>query len=470
MTSKKNNDNFDEILSSILNSSAEKNKQENRDGVIADVPSYKDELEKYSLSSDSDNLNQNLVESEDQESLLDEDIKDFAEKTINMPGNTSVFAFNSEKKPIQQQKHIERIVEKPKKKKRRRYNYSAYGGVVLATLVICCALIISLFGIVVGRDVLGIDTGEYERFTIYIPEGSTTSDIADILYNEGIIYYTDVFEVISKLKNADGSMYPGDLEVVVNMSYIDLIDSLMIMREAKDTVTVTFPEGITVYAAAQKLEEAGICSAEEFIFEFNSSAFGYEFEKYVSSANMKFYKYEGYLFPDTYQFYTDDSTYNIVRRIKQRTNEMLTAEVIARCNELSYTLDEMITLASLVQLESWNFEDMASIASVFHNRLNNPEVYPKLQSDTTYSYIDDVIKANTSIESQQMYDAYDTYTCNGLPVGAICNPGMDAINAVLYPADTEYYYFCADITTGETFFATTYEEHLANLELAGIEA
>ncbi len=466
MTSKNNNDNFDEILSSILNSSAEKNKQENRDGVIADVPSYKDELEKYS----SDDLNQDTDKSEIIDTSADDDIKDFAEKTISMSGNTSVFVFNkNSKKPISEE-HIDNKPNKPKKKKRRKYNYSAYGGVVLATLVICCALIISLFGIVVGRDVLGIDTGEFESFTIYIPTGSTTSDIAGILYNEGIIYYPEVFEAISKLKNADGSMYPGDLEVIENMSYLDIIDSLMIMREAKDTVTVTFPEGITIYAAAQKLEEAGICTAEDFIFEFNASAFGYEFEKYVSSASMKLYKYEGYLFPDTYEFYTDDSTYNIVRRIKQRTNEMLTPEVIARCNELGYTLDEMITLASLVQLESWNFEDMTGIASVFHNRLNNPEVYPKLQSDTTYSYIDNVIKVNLSIESQEMYDAYDTYTCNGLPVGAICNPGMDAINAVLYPADTEYYYFCADISTGETFFAATYEEHKSNLKLAGIEA
>ena len=468
MTSKKNSDNFDEILSSILNSSSEKNKKENREGVIADIPSYKDELEKYSYGnkseSSSDITDVNVAETDD------ESIEDFAEKTISMSGNTSVYNFRKETSaPVPEDEYVIENKVKPKKKKRRKYNYTAYGGVVLATLVLCCALIIALFGIVVGRDVLGIDTGEYESFTIYIPQGSTTSDIADILYDEGVIYYTDVFEVLAKLKSADGSMYPGDLEVVLNMSYFDIIDSLMIMREAKDTVTVTFPEGITIYAAAQKLEEAGICDADDFIFEFNSSAFGYEFEKYVSSASMKFYKYEGFLFPDTYEFYTDDSTYNIVRKIKQRTNEMLTPEIIARCNELGYTLDEMITLASLVQLESWNFEDMSNIASVFHNRLNNPEIYPKLQSDTTYSYINDVIKVNSSIESEEMYDAYDTYTCNGLPIGAICNPGMDAINAVLYPADTEYYYFCADISTGETFFATTYEEHLENLERAGIE-
>ena len=458
--SKKNADNFDEILSSILDSSTEKNKAENREGVIADISSYKDELDKYESTSVIDtSFTKELNDSED---------------TL-VSGNTNVFVFNTkpegenalqfsdpqEAEPTPRQK-------KKKKRRRRRYNYSAYGGVVLATLVLCCAILIALFGIVVGRDVLGIDTGEFEKFTIYIPEGSTTTDIADILYNEGIIYYTDVFRAFAKLKSADGNMYPGDLDVKENMSYSDLIDSLMIPREAKATVTITFPEGITLYAAALKLEESGICSAQDFIFEFNSSAFGYEFEKHVASSSMRLYKYEGYLFPDTYEFYIGDSTYNIVKRIKQRTNQMISDELIKRCKEIGYSLDEVITLASIVQLESGNFEDMKTIASVFHNRLDNPELFPKLQSDTTYSYINDVIKAVSSIESQAMYNAYDTYTCNGLPVGAICNPGLDAINAVLYPDETEYYYFCADLTTRETFFAVTYDEHLENLKKAGL--
>ncbi len=462
MSSKNNADNFDEILSSILDSSQEKNKDDNRDGVIADIPSYKDELDKYQAD-------------EDMEASKVFDINELErfENDDKLSENTNIFTV-SKAKPKQAEEPVyyeepQQRPKKSKKKKRRRANYSAYGGIVLATLVLCCAIIIALFGIVVGRDVLGIDTGEYESYTIYIPEGSTTTDISNILYNEGIIYYPDVFRAVAKVMNADGNMYPGDLEVVENMSYADIIDSLMIAREAKATVTVTFPEGITVYEAALKLEESGVCDAQEFIFEFNSSAFGYEFENHVSSSSLKFYKYEGYLFPDTYEFYLEDSTHNIVRRIKQRTNEMLKPELIARCNELGYTLDEMITLASIVQLESWNFEDMKTIASVFHNRLNNPEVFPKLQSDTTYSYINDVIKASSSIEFEEMYDAYDTYTCNGLPVGAICNPGMDAINAVLYPDDTGYYYFCADLTTRETFFAVTHEEHIENCKKAGLE-
>ena len=473
MSSKNKNDSFDDILSSILDSSQERNKNDNREGIIAQVPSYQDELNKYDIDS-SDDVLESDSDMEASRAFDFEEFKAYADKNDLLSGDTNVFTVNRSKsadadEPLEPDTSINRPQKKMnKKKKRRRANYSAYGGIVLATLVLCCSIIIALFGIVVGRDVLGIDTGEYESYTIYIPEGSTTSDIADILYREGIIFYPEVFNAVAKIMNADGNMYPGDLEVIENMSYADIIDSLMIAREAKATVTITFTEGITLYEAALKLEESGICDAQEFIFEFNKGVFGHEYENHVSSSSLKFYKFEGYLFPDTYEFYLGDSTHNIVKRIRQRTDEMLTDEVIARCNELGYTLDEMITLASIVQLESGNFDDMKTIASVFHNRLNNPEVFPKLQSDTTYSYINNVIKANSSIDFDQMYDAYDTYTCNGLPVGAICNPGMDAINAVLYPDDTGYYYFCADLTTRETFFAVTYDEHKENCKKADL--
>ena len=202
---------------------------------------------------------------------------------------------------------------KPKKKKRRKRNYTAYGGIVIATLVLCVSILLSLFIIVVGRDVLGIESSGVE-FTIYVPSGSTTDDIAQQLYDEGVIQYKDVFKLISKVKGADGSMYPGDLNVAYNMSYSDIIDSLMESREAKQTAPVTFPEGITLLSAGKLLEENNICTADEFIYTFNSTVFGFEFEKYVSSSSLKLYKYEGYLFPDTYEFYVGDSAYNVVKR------------------------------------------------------------------------------------------------------------------------------------------------------------
>ena len=113
--------------------------------------------------------------------------------------------------------------------------------------------------------------------------------------------------------------------------------------------------------------------------------------------------------------------------------------------------------------------DMKRVASVFRNRLADPDNYPLLQSDPTRKYVEEVIKPNIEFPSKEMFKAYNTYEGAGLPPGPICNPGLDAINAVLYPADTDYYYFCANVDTGEVYYARTNDEHEANLVLAGIK-
>jgi UPF0755 protein len=108
---------------------------------------------------------------------------------------------------------------------------------------------------------------------------------------------------------------------------------------------------------------------------------------------------------------------------------------------------------------------MKDVASVFWNRLNDPANFTRLQSDPTSKYVEKVIKPNIDLEDELIYEAYDTYICTGLPAGAIGNPGMDAIEAVLYPNETNYYYFYANVDTGVTYFATTLEEHYANEEM-----
>ena len=130
---------------------------------------------------------------------------------------------------------------------------------------------------------------------------------------------------------------------------------------------------------------------------------------------------------------------------------------------LGVSLDDIIILASIIQKEAAHDGDMPMISSVFWNRLRSTE-FPKLQSDVTSLYVENVIKPHIELDNQAIYDAYDTYVCNGLPAGALCNPGLAAIEAALYPAESNYYYFYANVDTGETFFATTLEEHNANID------
>lgn len=394
----------------------------------------------------------------------DEDIRMLAEETIRFSSEDIKNFEPATKQPAAPAQRPRR-----KKKKIRRANYSAYGGIVLATLVLCTSLIISLFVIVVGRDFLGIDTNNNE-FTLYIEQGWGISKISEYLYDNGIIEYPEVFSQFCRLRmGSDGVVYPGDIDVRPSMSYMDIIDSLMQERTAHETITVTFVEGCSLSEAANLLEENGVCKAADFIFEFNSTPMGFEFEDYVGSSSMKFYRYEGYMFPDTYEFYVGDSAYNIVKKIKSRTNEILNADVIQRAKDMGYTLEQIVTMASLLQLESGEAEEMKNIAGVFYNRLNNPDEYPRLQSDTSYRYINNVIKKYSSISYQEMYDAYDTYTCSGLPIGPICNPGAAAIEAALSPAEHSYYFFCSNLETREFFYAETYAEQLENQKAAGLE-
>lgn len=451
---------FDEYLASILNKSNDKpaDAENPSDGsAVATETPNNDEV-----------VGQILADTES----ASEDISDFAEKTIRLSGATRSYTapLVTEKAP----EPAPQPARKPRKKRIRRANYSAYGGIVLATLVLCCSILISLFVIVVGRDFLGIDTNNNE-FTLYIQENWGISTIADYLYENGIIEYPQLFTQYAKLRVGDGSVYPGDINVMPSMSYADIIESLTEMRQAHSTVRVTFVEGCTIDDCAKILEENGVCSADDFIFAFNSNVYGFDFESHVGSSGMKFYKYEGYLFPDTYEFYVEDenysgdSVYNIVKKIKEHTAEILNADIIKQCQDMGYTLDEIVTMASLLQLESGVHDEMKKIASVFYNRLNAPSIYPRLQSDTSYRYINNVIKADSSFDFQDMYDAYDTYVCNGLPVGPICNPGADAIDAALHPDDTPYYYFCSNLETKEFFYAETYAEQLENQKLAGLE-
>ena len=133
-------------------------------------------------------------------------------------------------------------------------------------------------------------------------------------------------------------------------------------------------------------------------------------------------------------------------------------------------LDKLITLASMVQGEASKKEYMRKVSAVFQNRLRENAIFPKLQSDPTRKYADDVIAANLDINNETMITAYNTYKGNGLPPGAINNPGKDAIEAVLYPdPDTTIFYFNSNINTGETYFAHTLDEHNSNLALVNAQ-
>jgi len=368
----------------------------------------------------------------------------------------------------ERQKRIS-IKEKRKQQKRRKKSHGRLAfALIMVTLVISVAVFGAIGFISIGSEVLGLNRSDSE-FSIEIPENSGTEAIANILAEEGIIGNPTVFRVVSKLKGADGTYIAGSHKLSPNMTYSDIITVLQ--EEAinpREFIDITFPEGIRLVDAAKKLEEANVCSAEEFIREFNSTTFGFDFEDHVLVSPKKLYKMEGYFFPDTYQFYLEEDPANIAKKVCKNFEYKITPDLYGRMKDMGMTLEETLTLASIVQREAGDTYNMKIVASVFHNRLNNPDVFPLLQSDPTTNYVEEVVIPNLEIPSESICEAYDTYKGGGLPPGPICNPGIDAIEAVLYPRETNYYYFCSDLETGEFFYAETLEQHEANLVAANL--
>lgn len=352
-----------------------------------------------------------------------------------------------------------------KSKKRKKRSARLPIVLMLTTLIFTVAICLSVLIISVGRDMLAIGKdGSLKMITI--SEGDDVKKVAQILEKEGIIDIPKAFEIVAKLSDADESFIPGQYELSPSYAYETIISKLTTEEiiENNETVNVTFLEGTSVIDAAKLLEENKVCDAERFIYYFNAGGYGFEFEnKLPTSTASKFYRMEGYLFPDTYTFYIDSDPESVCMKIYQNFENKMTDEYYAQMQKKGMTLDEVITLASIVQAEAWNPESMKMVASVFENRLKNSDEFPKLQSDPTTYYVDEVIKPNIQIPSTAIFDAYDTYKGHGLPPGAIGNPGIDAIEAVLYPAETDYYYFAADIDTFEVFYAETLEEHEHNL-------
>lgn len=359
--------------------------------------------------------------------------------------------------------------ERPKRrKKRRRGSGRLIFGLIMTLIVIGSAILLSAYIIKYAKDFLGIGKSSLE-IVVEIPMNSSTEDIAQILYDNGAIGSTYLFRFYSRVKGTDGTFVAGEHTIALNMTYEDMVAELQKGAvEERESVDVVFPEGITIFEAAQKLEEKGVCKADEFILAFNTADYGYDFEKQVKVSALKFYKMEGYLFPDTYTFFLDDDPKIVAKKFCKNFNTRITPDIYGRMDDLGMELEEVLTLASMVQAEAQSTRDMKLVASVFLNRLAVPDEYPLLQSDPTKKYVTDIIMPNIEVPSKAMYTAYNTYEGAGLPPGPICNPGLDAINAVLYPSDTNYYYFCANVETGEIFYAETLAEHEQNLVLAGI--
>ena len=330
----------------------------------------------------------------------------------------------------------------------RKKSHFSLWNMFLAIFFVAIIVIAVTFGAVM-RDMNHIAISEDK--TVDIPEGAGAGIVAEILNDNGIIKYPTVFKISSKIGGYDGSYKPGLVTIHKDMSYKDILNSLVVSE--RNAVRVVIPEGYTIKQIASALDEAGICPESEFKSALDPSLYDYRFLKDIPDRENQL---EGYLFPATYEFMPNSSAQTVVDTMLKSFDDVYTDEYYERTKAVNMTVDEVVTMASIIERETNSKGERAKVAGVFYNRLNSDM---KLESCATVQYILGENKPVLSVSDTQIDSPYNTYKNYGLPIGPIASPGADCIKAALYPEKTDAFYFVLG-DDGKHIFSKTYEEHL----------
>ncbi len=358
------------------------------------------------------------------------------------------------------------------KTKNSKKSKGVFGGAVWIVAIVVVSVALAFGLIYAGADFLGLGFGRGRDVEMNIPYGSSASAIAEELKETGAVKMPLLFRVYSKLKGYESQYKYGLYTFNTESGYDKLAYMLMNDGAKAESVKVTIPEGtgindyiknvngekVTVKGIATLLEEKGVCSRADFLSALNEVEFKGRLLENCNDGKT-YYTLEGYLFPDTYDFYSYDSkecARMVVNKMIETADSKITDGMYKRAEELGYSMNEILTMASIVQMEAGNnTEEMKNVAGVFYNRLNGGDTGGTLGSSPT-CYYGDSFKNDDGRYNTQADNKFAAI--KGLPPGPLCSPGIDAINAALYPTeDSPYYYFVTD-SKGNFYYHKTLSE------------
>ena len=373
-----------------------------------------------------------------------------------------------------------------KKKQKRNYTYRSmrderqygpywYSGlwnilrpilVGAASLVVVIGLLLTVWNKVYDAYLAPADVNDPTEMAFAVESGQSLTRVANNLESAGLIRSRTVFKYYCDFAGMGQKIQSGNYRLNKTMTMQEIADQLTRGDGNPLVRNITLIPGWTIEEFADKLVQDGVLQSKDEFLQLCRTGEAFQDYYYIAdvlatkNVSQRKYVLEGYLSPNTYEVYTDASAEDILRKLLSQTERAFPADAQEQAAEMGYTMDQIITLASLIEKEAKN-ADFAKVSAVFHNRLKQGM---KLQSDVTIHYITGVRKMSLADSDLAVSSPYNTYQNAGLPLGPVCNPSAEAISAALYPDETyvaeNYLYFCAkDPESGELYFSRTLQEH-----------
>lgn len=357
----------------------------------------------------------------------------------------------------------------------REYGFYWYSGIwnILRPILIGAGALLLVFGLLSSAwqsineaFISPVQPGDTTEIAFSVSSGNSLSRVSRNLEEQGLIKNSSFFKYYCDFAGLGQKIQAGDYKMTRGMNIFEIADLLTTGDGQPITLDITLIPGHTLEDFAAYLKEKGIIKAESEFLDLCRTGEGvtdyYFLRDVLSNGDTASRKYllEGYLAPNTYEIYTNAKPLDIIKKLLDQTDYIFHSEWQTRATELNMTMDEVLTLASMIEKEAKK-SDFAKVSAVFHNRL---AANMKLQSDVTIHYVTTERRMSLRSSDLAIDSPYNTYKYSGLPVGPICNPSPEAINAALYPDESylaeKYLYFCSkDPDTGELYFSKTLEEH-----------
>ena len=363
----------------------------------------------------------------------------------------------------------------------RRYGFYWYSGLwrILRPILVFAGALLIVFGLVAGawqsiedHFLSPVNPMDETEIAFSVENGNSLTRVANNLKKQELIKNSTVFKYYCDFAGLGQKIQAGDYLIKRSMDMFEIADLLTTGDGQPITTDITIIPGTTIETIAADLKNKGIFKDESEFLNICRTGEGVQDYYFIADALQtvdtasRKYLLEGYLAPNTYEIYTDATPISIIKKLLSQTDKVFSSDWQSRAQELEMTMDQVLTLASMIEKEAKK-ADFAKVSAVFHNRLKDGM---KLQSDPTIHSVTGERRMSLRSSDLAVESPYNTYRISGLPAGPICNPSPEAINAALYPDESyvaeKYLYFCStDPSTGTLHFSRTLEEHERAVEI-----